>query len=83
VCDEVGSNTSQKNDGNIGGEKFLIGPDSQVQIGSSFKDCHFTVLGFTVTNGQLILCMIILACKYSRWSMLWELIILQRLLMPT
>jgi len=27
--DEVGSNTSQKNDGNIGGEKFLIDPDSQ------------------------------------------------------
>jgi len=27
--DEVRSNTSQKNDRNIGGEKFLIDPDSQ------------------------------------------------------
>jgi len=27
--DEVGCNTSQKNDGNIGGEKFLVCPDSQ------------------------------------------------------
>jgi len=53
----------EKNEGNIGGVKFLIDPDSQAQIQSSFKDCHFTVLGFTAANGQPILCMIILACK--------------------
>ena len=30
--DEVGCNTSQKSDGNIGGEKFLVDPDSQARI---------------------------------------------------
>jgi len=29
----------------------------------SLCDCHFTVLGFTAANGQLILCATILACK--------------------
>ncbi len=48
--DEVGCNTSQKNDGNVGGQKFLVQGNQQALIWSSFQDCHFTVLGFTLPN---------------------------------
>jgi len=61
--DEVGCNMSQKNDRNIGGEKFLVCPDSQAQIQLAFKDCHFTVLGFTAATGEPVLCVIVLASK--------------------
>ena len=36
--DEVGSNTSQAKDGNIGGAKFLVLDDARPQQRSAFKD---------------------------------------------
>ena len=45
--DEVGCNTSQKNDGNNGGQKFIIQDGQRALLRSSFGDCHFTILGFT------------------------------------
>ena len=59
--DEVGCNTSQKNDGNVGGEKFLITEDQRAMLRSSFQDCHFTVLGFTNGKGEPVCCVIIVA----------------------
>ena len=41
---EVGSNTSQAKDGNVGGEKFLSISGGRPQICASTKDDHFTVL---------------------------------------
>ena len=61
--DEVGDNTSQKNDGNVAGEKFIMAAEQCTLIQSSFKDCHFTVLGFTSTMGEPVCYIIILAAK--------------------
>ena len=58
--DEVGCNMSQKNDGNIGGEKFLVYPDSVAKICSAFEDCHFTVLRFTAAHVDRF-------CVQSHW----------------
>jgi hypothetical protein len=59
--DEVGDNTSQKSDGNVGGEKFLVAADQRALIRASFSDCHFTVLGFTAGDGKPVCCVIILS----------------------
>lgn len=61
--DEVGNNTSQAKDGNIGGEKFLCGSGGRPQQRSNTKDAHFTVLGFTAASGEAIMCAIIFAAK--------------------
>jgi hypothetical protein len=59
--DEVGCNTSQKNDGNNGGQKFIIQDGQRALLRSSFGDCHFTVLGFTNASGDPVLAVIIMA----------------------
>jgi hypothetical protein len=59
--DEVGYNTSQKNDGNVGSKKFLITEDQRAMLRSSFQDCRFTVLGFTNGKGEPVCCVIIVA----------------------
>jgi hypothetical protein len=58
--DEVGDNTSQRNDGNAGGQKFVVGSGQRALICSSYQDTHFTVLGFTNALGEAICCAIIL-----------------------
>ncbi len=68
--DEVGNNTSQANDGNIGGEKFLCFASGRPQQRANMKDAHFTVLGFTAATGEPIICCIIFACK--DWSPFWS-----------
>jgi hypothetical protein len=50
--DELGNNTSQQNDGNIGGEKFIVDKDRHAVKKSSYQDSHFTVLGFTLANRE-------------------------------
>jgi hypothetical protein len=57
--DEVGCNTSKKNDGNAGSKKFLITEDQCAMLRSSFQDCHFTVLGFINGKGEPVCCIII------------------------
>jgi hypothetical protein len=59
--DEVGCNTSQKSDGNVGGEKFVIHEDQCTLLLSLFQDCHFMVLGYTNGQGEPVCCVIILA----------------------
>ena len=61
--DEVGSNTSQTKDGNVGGELFLCGKGERLQQRLAHKDAHFTVLGFTAANGNPIMCAIIFAAS--------------------
>jgi hypothetical protein len=61
--DEVGSNTSQTKDGNVGGQTFLCTADGRPQSRAATKDAHFTVLGFTAANGEPLLCAIIFAAK--------------------
>ncbi len=59
--DEVGDNPSQKNDGNIGGTKYVVEGSNQALMTSSYKDHHFTALGFTLADGRPLLCVIIIA----------------------
>jgi hypothetical protein len=59
TVDEVGNNTNQKNDGHIGGGRFLCERGTTPKQICSTKDAHFTVLGFTSANGQPVMCVII------------------------
>jgi hypothetical protein len=61
MVDEVGEHISQKGDGNAGGQKFMVANEMRAQVWNSFKDNHFTVLGFTAANGQPTTCAIIIA----------------------
>ena len=62
--DECGSNTNQKNDGQVGGQKFVFskGGDNTGTLGSN-TDLHFTVLCFNNAAGEPLLCAIILKSK--------------------
>ena len=64
--DEVGSNTSQAKDGNVGGEKFLCSKQGRPQQRAATKDTHLTVLGFTSAAGDPVMCAIIFAAKTMR-----------------
>jgi hypothetical protein len=57
--DEVGDNTSQRNDGNVGGEKFLVDKNKRAVKRSSYADSHFTVLGFTLATGEPLCCAVL------------------------
>jgi hypothetical protein len=48
--DEVGSNTSQAKDGNVGGQFYLCSVDGRPQQCAATKDAHFTMLGFTAAT---------------------------------
>ena len=61
--DEVGDNTSQKKNGNIRGQKFIIDTNQHPLIRSSYADSHFTVLGFTTATGQSVCYIVIMACQ--------------------
>jgi hypothetical protein len=63
TVDEVGENISQKGDGNAGGQKFMVASDTRAQVRDSFKDDHFTVLGFNEANGYPTMCAIIIAAS--------------------
>jgi hypothetical protein len=60
---EVGSNTLQAKDGQVGGQTYLLSVDSRPQNRAATKDAHFTMLGFTAANGEPLLCAIIFAAK--------------------
>jgi hypothetical protein len=60
---EVGETISQKGDGNAGGQKFMVIRDMRAQVSNSFKDNHFTVLGFTTGGGRAVMCAIIIAAS--------------------
>ena len=62
VVDEVGSTSSQRGDGHIGGQKYLFeqGMVPQIQASHSNKQ-HFTTLDFISLSGHPVLCLIIIA----------------------
>jgi hypothetical protein len=61
--DEVGDNTSQKDDGNIAGTKYVVGRKNRALMRAAHNDCHFTTLGFSLADGRPLLCVIIIACS--------------------
>jgi hypothetical protein len=60
--DEVGSNTSQRRDGNVGGQKYIVHEAQQALLRSSYANTHFMVLGYTTARGNPVCCVIIIAC---------------------
>lgn len=55
VADEVGSNTSQKGDGHVGGKKLVCEFQCVPQEKASNNQKHFTVLGFTALTGEPVM----------------------------
>ena len=61
VVDEVGGNTNQKGDGNVGGELQLCEAGNTPQQKINTKDKHYTVLGLTALTGEPVMCIVIFA----------------------
>ena len=62
-ADESGFNTSQKKDGHVGGQKFVVERGTTPQIMSSTTDHKFTLLPFTSASGEAVCCAIIFQGK--------------------
>lgn len=59
--DETGVNTNQKDDGNLGGELFIVPSDDfDARLQGATTDIHFTVLCFQSGNGEPILCAVVM-----------------------
>ena len=50
--DEVGTDISQKDDGHVGGQKFVVQKGTRANIKSSHKDGRFTAIGLTAASGD-------------------------------
>ena len=61
--DEVGTDISQKDDGNVGGQKFVSKKGSRANIKSSHKDGRFTLIGLTAATGDPVMCIMIFAAE--------------------
>ena len=62
VVDEVGSTSSQRGDGHVGGQKYQCETGMVPQIKASHSnERHFTTLGFTSLSGKPVLCLVIIA----------------------
>ena len=59
VADELGDKMSQKGDGHVGGTRLLCEKELAPKKISSNQDKHFTLLGFTTLNGELVMCIVI------------------------
>ena len=57
--DEVGGNTNQKGDGQVGGELQMCELGKVPQRKINTKDKHYTVLGLTTISGKPVMCIII------------------------
>ena len=64
--DEVGSNTCQTKDGQVGGETYLCNVDGRPQQKAATMDCRFTTLGFTAATGEPVMYAVIFEGKTSR-----------------
>lgn len=61
--DEVGTDISQKNDGNVRGQKFVTAKGTRANVKSSHKDGRMTVIGLIATIGDAVLAIIIFAAE--------------------
>lgn len=60
VGDEVGSNTSQKGDGHVGGKKYVCQKNCVPRRTASKRDKKFTVIGLTNLRGEPVMCVVII-----------------------
>ena len=61
--DEVGTDISQKNDGHVGGQKFVAAKGTRANVKSSHRDGRLTVIGLTAANGDAVMAIIIFAAE--------------------
>lgn len=61
ALDELGGNTSQKGDGQNGGQLFVCGKGEVPQITINVRSKHYTVMGITAFTGEIVMCVIIFA----------------------
>ena len=62
--DETGNNTNQKDDGNVGGKKYVVSSDSDApRKRCNSKDCRYTTMGFTSADGNLAMLAVIIEGK--------------------
>ena len=59
--DEVGTDISMKDDGHVGGQKFVVQKGTRANIKSSHKDGRFTAIGLTSANGDPVMAIVIFA----------------------
>jgi hypothetical protein len=62
-ADESGFNTSQKKDGHVGGQRFVVERGTTPQTMASTTDHKFTLLPFTSASGEAVCCAIIFQGK--------------------
>ncbi len=62
-ADESGFNVSQKKDGHVGGQKFVVERGTTPQTKASTTDHKFTLLPFTSASGEAVCCKIIFQGK--------------------
>ena len=61
--DEVGTEMSMKDDGHIGGTKYVTAKGTRANIKSSHKNGRFTVIGLTAASGDAVMCIVIFAAE--------------------
>ena len=69
VMDEVGGNTSQKGDGQIGGELLVCAKGMMPQKRIHTSDRHWTLLGLTLLNGDAVMCVVVFSGKREQANM--------------
>jgi hypothetical protein len=59
MVDECGSNTNMKKDSRQGGKRGIAEINQPAYIDASTSDFHYTVMGFTASTGEPVMCAII------------------------
>jgi hypothetical protein len=70
-ADESGCSTSQKKDGHVGGQQFVVESGMVSQIVGSATDKKFTLLPFTSPTGEAVCCVIIFQSKQDGVHATW------------
>ncbi len=70
-ADESGFSTSQKKDGHVGGQTFVVESGTIPQIVASTTDHKFCLLPFTSATGKAVCCIIIFQSKQDGVPATW------------
>ena len=71
-ADESGFSTSQKKDGHVGGQQFIVQKGTVPQTIASTTDHKFTLLPFTSASGEAVCCAVIFQGKLTEIPATWR-----------
>ncbi len=71
-ADESGFATSQKKDGHVGGQQFILEKGTVPQTIASTADHKFTLLPFTLASGEAVCCAVIFQGKHTEVPATWR-----------